>query len=988
MVSTMSNELKISVIMPAYNAEQYIIESLESVTNQSLSEKEYEIIVINDGSTDGTQDILDEYSRKHDNIIVLYKENGGPSSARNLGLNIARGEYIFFLDADDILEGFALEELYDTMVQKQADLVIARYDIFDEQKKTEVHRIDELVQREKIDKFDPDIISTFVLWNKLFKRSIIREHHIQFVPISYSEDGVFLYDYLYWCENITGLDRLIIHYRKYKEAEFGSITAGISESKVTDYVTAHHLILESAKKSLMTRYDQYRSFEELIDDHIESRTYINEIFKKESRILLKNFYPRFWKLKKESIESIVAEIHKCVGMIDLSSLADLEKDFSLYSLNHLDTHKDSVLKKAIFCAVLYGDMESEELFRNCLKSLLDQDCIFFKIYVPESMLPTIREYGLEQDNIVYIACESPGDFYQRAVSLTDTEYTCICNPYFSYRYNTFSYIAKQLGAKYVDFIAMVVYHNQYEMIQPITYSKAVCESFAGGYRYSDVVSTDLIFGNKFFRTDFLKSEWPYFDDDTEAFISRLYKRGACRYLYGEKILFRGDEESYKDLIRNNSSEKYLAEYERGIESLCDNRLLPDSGNLAGKMLPFKNDKPLDLALKKCLEENKGKKIENRVLFVSIRSDDTLTGNALSLYQKVKGCKKQYICRKLPHDIDTALEITELIMTSRIIVTDDYLKYVRYIPLRPQQRLIQIWHACGAFKQFGCRGTNLTRKTDAATHAQYNLVCVSGQALRSIYADAFDVDVNKVYALGTPRTDVFYDESIKRNIRDQIYRDHPELSGKHVILYAPTFRDVGKDRTQFRPDLDFDSLSESLQEDQVMVICPHPLMENSILDKSYDNIFVYRDYPTNDYMMVSDLLITDYSSVIFEYALLNKPMVFFCYDINIYNRGFYLRYPEDLPGPVITNQKELSEYLGSLKDYSVSDQFQNFLDKYMSSCDGHSSERIAGLIMDYARIPSFMFGERYQNIKQRLHKAHGIGSVAKLLLDRWEGLYGK
>ncbi len=984
----MSINIKISVIMPAFNAEQYIVESLESAINQSMNSSEYEIIVVNDGSTDGTQSILDDYSKTHENIIVMQKENGGPSSARNLALDLARGETIFFLDADDILEQSALEQLYDTMMEKQADLVIARYDIFDEHKKTEVHRIDELVQREKIDKFDPDIISTFVLWNKLFRKSIIRDHHIQFAPISYSEDGVFLYDYLYWCESITGLDRLIIHYRKYKEAEFGSITSGITESKITDYVTAHHLILESAKRSLMTRYDQYRSFEELIDDNMECQTYIHEIMKKELRILLKNFYPRFWKLKQHSIESIVAEIHKCVGMIDLSSLADLEQDFSLYSLGHLDTLKESVFQKAIFCALLYGDKESEEQFRNCLKSLMDQDCIFFKIYVPESMLSTIREHGMELENIVYIECRSLRDFYQKAVSLADTEYICICNPHFSYRYNTFSYMAKQLGNKYVDFIAMVVYHNQYEMIQPITYSKAVCESFAGGCYYSDVVSTDLIFGNKFFRTDFLKSEWPYFDTDIEAFIKRLYKRGSCRYLYGEKILYRGDEESYKDLIRNHWSEKYLDEYERGIKSLRDKRLLPDPGNLAAKMLPFKNDKALDLALKKCLEENKGKKIENRVLFVSIRSDDILTGNALSLYQQVKGCKKQYICRKLPHDIDTALEITELIMTSRIIVTDDYLKYVRYIPLRPQQRLIQIWHACGAFKQFGCRGTNLARKTDIATHAQYNLVCVSGQALRPIYADAFDVDVNKVYALGTPRTDVFYDESTKEHIREQIFRDHPDLSGKHVILYAPTFRDVGKDRTQFHPDLDFDFLSKSLQEDQVMVICPHPLMENSILDKSYDNIFVYRDHPTNNYMMVSDLLITDYSSVIFEYALLNKPIVFFCYDINIYNRGFYLRYPEDLPGPVITDQKELSEYLGSIKDYSVSDQFQNFLDKYMSSCDGHSAERIAALIMDYAKIPSFVFGERYSNIKQRLHKVPGIGSVVDMVLNRWEGLYGK
>ena len=84
------------------------------------------------------------------------------------------------------------------------------------------------------------------------------------------------------------------------------------------------------------------------------------------------------------------------------------------------------------------------------------------------------------------------------------------------------------------------------------------------------------------------------------------------------------------------------------------------------------------------------------------------------------------------------------------------------------------------------------------------------------------------------------------------------------------------------------------------------MDAPILPHEYRNILEVRDFSTNDYMLISDMLITDYSSVIFEYALLGKPIAFFCYDLLIYDRDFYLKYPDDLPGDVFKTQEELTE----------------------------------------------------------------------------------
>ena len=135
--------MKISVIIAAYNAEKYLVETLQSVVNQTLDD--YEIITINDGSKDGTLDILKEYEKEYPNFTVISKENGGVSAARNDGLNVAQGKYVYFYDADDILELEALEKMYEAAENNKAELVIAGYDMFDQYKTTEVKELNSLL---------------------------------------------------------------------------------------------------------------------------------------------------------------------------------------------------------------------------------------------------------------------------------------------------------------------------------------------------------------------------------------------------------------------------------------------------------------------------------------------------------------------------------------------------------------------------------------------------------------------------------------------------------------------------------------------------------------------------------------------------------------------------------------------------------------------------------------------------------------------------
>ena len=116
-----NNEVLVSIIIPVYNVEQYIEQCLESAVNQTL--KEIEVIVIDDGATDSSGDIADDYAKKYDNLKVIHKPNGGLGSARNAGLQHAKGEYIYFLDSDDYIELNAMEALYFQSKQENLDIL-------------------------------------------------------------------------------------------------------------------------------------------------------------------------------------------------------------------------------------------------------------------------------------------------------------------------------------------------------------------------------------------------------------------------------------------------------------------------------------------------------------------------------------------------------------------------------------------------------------------------------------------------------------------------------------------------------------------------------------------------------------------------------------------------------------------------------------------------------------------------------------------------
>ena len=336
------------------------------------------------------------------------------------------------------------------------------------------------------------------------------------------------------------------------------------------------------------------------------------------------------------------------------------------------------------------------------------------------------------------------------------------------------------------------------------------------------------------------------------------------------------------------------------------------------------------------------KLKNQIAFVTARSNEELLPNIRGAYDRTNG-KKVVFTRMMPYDDEQMDAAIQTVYSSKVVVTDDYFYLFRKFGKKPGQKIVQLWHAAGAFKKFGMDGTSLFPEVDRLYHKDYDLVSVSGENVRGIYAGAFGVEEERVKAYGIPRTDKLLNAEYVSQVRKRILTEHPNLAGKQIILYAPTFRDgKGQDKHEFRPEMDFESLSHSLKENQVFLICPHPVMQNRIVPGSYENIIQVEDFTTNEMMCVADLLITDYSSVIFEFSLLDKPMVFYCYDYDEYNRDFYLDYEKDLPGKLLRSYSELEEYICK-GDFNEADRAKEFRKWYMSACDGKSSERLARVL---------------------------------------------
>ncbi len=349
------------------------------------------------------------------------------------------------------------------------------------------------------------------------------------------------------------------------------------------------------------------------------------------------------------------------------------------------------------------------------------------------------------------------------------------------------------------------------------------------------------------------------------------------------------------------------------------------------------------------------KKKKTILFLSDRRKD-LSGNLGYVYESIKDYKDVRCTFWLEDEDVRDISLTKLIRLgkyiaqAKIILVDDFTPILDEITIDPQTKIIQLWHACGAFKTFGFSrlGKQGGPKQEVVTHRYYDYAIVSSSEVIPYYAEGFGIADEKVLPLGIPRTDVFFSDTYKKEIRETLFTKYPGLKGKKVILFAPTFRGDGKLSAYYDPDkFDPNQFMEALPEDYVLIIKQHPFvkLKYQIRDSLKPRIFDFsKENEINDLLFITDLLITDYSSVIFEASLLDIPMIFYAYDLQEYlaTRDLYFEYELYVPGPIVQTQQELI----SMTKNPQYDQnrMEEFKKKNYEFTDGRSTERVVQLIL--------------------------------------------
>lgn len=355
---------------------------------------------------------------------------------------------------------------------------------------------------------------------------------------------------------------------------------------------------------------------------------------------------------------------------------------------------------------------------------------------------------------------------------------------------------------------------------------------------------------------------------------------------------------------------------------------------------------------------------NRVLFISDVRDDIGDGNLGYMYNYIPDTYKKVTSfisdRRIKRSLKEKFKLIYNLSVAKYIFLDDFCSYTSYIKVRKNQDLIQLWHGPGAFKKFGHsrgkKGGDLVNISIHPGYKRYTKAIVSADSIRDCYAEAFSISIDKVYATGFPRTDMFFDEKLMKEKRNNIVKKYPFLKNKKVILFAPTYRGTTVSSASYDySKLDLDKIYEKFKDEYVLIFKWHPALYNNIINGSKKNINIDK-YPEfcydlsserdiNDLLLVTDILITDYSSVIFDYAFLNKPIIYFAYDLEDYEngRGLYFPFKEYIYGSVAKNSKELIKAIEK-KDLCPGKR-KIFFNKFLNACDGKSTEKTYKLIFE-------------------------------------------
>ena len=292
---------------------------------------------------------------------------------------------------------------------------------------------------------------------------------------------------------------------------------------------------------------------------------------------------------------------------------------------------------------------------------------------------------------------------------------------------------------------------------------------------------------------------------------------------------------------------------------------------------------------------------------------------------------------------------KLLAAQDYIFVDDYVPIFGTLDLR-RTKLIQVWHAGEGFKAVGYSrfGKKATPSPVHNCHRKYDYVVTGSERLVDVYSEVFGLPRDHFLPLGMARLDGFLDEEKIRKTKESFYKDNPVCINKKLILFSPTFRGTGQKKAYYDyTKLDMDAIYELCGDEYIWAFKMHPFTHGNppIPDKYKDRMIDLTNAgDINDLYYVTDIMITDYSSTYFEFALLGRPILFYTFDRTVYevHRGVQKGVLETAPGKVCDTFDELITALRD-KDYEI-EKTLKFREENFGNYDGHASDRIIDTLL--------------------------------------------
>ncbi|MDR1722006.1 MAG: CDP-glycerol glycerophosphotransferase family protein [Methanobrevibacter sp.] len=290
--------------------------------------------------------------------------------------------------------------------------------------------------------------------------------------------------------------------------------------------------------------------------------------------------------------------------------------------------------------------------------------------------------------------------------------------------------------------------------------------------------------------------------------------------------------------------------------------------------------------------------------------------------------------------------------SKYIFLNGEFRPLAFMKINKETVVVQLWHGSGAFKKFGLssvKDPDLIYIGEKVSH-NLDIIPISSKNLIKFYTEAFGVEEEKILPLGVPRIDYYFENHDIDKIREDFNKKYPKAKGKKLVLYAPTFRESEGADEKILDNFDYKKFNKELSDEYFLIIKLHPII-NQYNDLDSNEFFTNLTNYENEMelLLISNILITDYSSIMLDFAILKKPMIFYPYDYEDYNkneRGFFFNYKECVPGKIVTTNDEIIQAIKK-PDLDIN-KLNKFLKFQYDNLDGNSTKNIVDYCLNYKK----------------------------------------